>query len=45
MVEPWIVDPVVGGSNPLIHPIFITLGYDPATALDLTIPPAVFKSP
>ena len=21
MVEPWTVDPVVGGSNPLTHPI------------------------
>ncbi len=24
MVEPWIVDPVVGGSNPLIHPIVLS---------------------
>jgi hypothetical protein len=24
LVEPWIVDPVVAGSSPVIHPIFFT---------------------
>ena len=28
LVEPWIVDPVVGGSSPLVHPrLLVSLSY------------------